>query len=501
MRSSVLFLILLLCAPAHAASLWDHNGSTVSLEASGANRKFFYQAPRPGLPVAAGTLLFSGTRNGTRYSGTAYVFSERCGAIGYQVSGSVTADDRSITMYGRAPLKNGSCNVVAYRDDVLVFTYLPPAEPQVAFQAATPSVNCQELYDSLQELQARGSLKVISTLAEELERYCLPWKAEQDAQRLRDEQERLAQQDRERREQEARDEQIRQAHIAEEALHQASQRALYGVRTVESAEPLTTASDWLDHLVALARIFMVFSLAAPLVLLGFFLYAKGVAEPKSLAEDAAAIGVFGFLFGIACTLASRYGILGDFNREATLLSLTVWLYGGVLGFMAIGALTRCRFSKDQLHLRLSTIIGLSVLVALACVAGLVMHAQSQQHFDALLFIGIMFSWVFVFGFVLSDPSIAPLLQRLDKLPSAAHNVLKSMYESMRSPNLPAVVPGSQTLDIPDASSFQRMQLKLKRSQRRGLAGKMIFVFDARMEVPREEYGLIQEVPTWKPGDL
>src|ERR1700719_9571 len=68
------------------------------------------------------------------------------------------------------------------------------------------SVNCQELYDSLQELQARGSLKVISTLAEELERYCLPWKAEQDAQRLRDEQERLAQQYRERRDQEARDE-------------------------------------------------------------------------------------------------------------------------------------------------------------------------------------------------------------------------------------------------------------------------------------------------------
>jgi hypothetical protein len=120
-----------------------------------------------------------------------------------------------------------------------------------------------------------------------------------------------------------------------------------------------------------------------------------------------------------------------------------------------------------------------------------MHAQSHQHFDALLFIGIMFSWVFVFGFVLSDPSIAPLLQRLDKLPSAAHNVLKSVYESMRSPNLPAVAPGSPTLDIPDASSFQRMQLKLKRSQRRGLAGKMIFVLDARMEVPREEYGLIQ----------
>jgi hypothetical protein len=37
-----------------------------------------------------------------------------------------------------------------------------------------------------------------------------------------------------------------------------------------------------------------------------------------------------------------------------------------------------------------------------------------------------------------------------------------------------------------------MQLKLKRSQRKNLMGKMIFVLDARMEVPQAEWELIRK---------
>jgi len=107
----------------YAGSLWDHNGSVVSLQAIGASRKFQYEKPRPGLPVHAGTLLFKGRKEGDRYSGTAYVFSEQCGARAYDVSGPVTADQKMITMYGKAPRFDTGCRITSYHDDVLVFTY------------------------------------------------------------------------------------------------------------------------------------------------------------------------------------------------------------------------------------------------------------------------------------------------------------------------------------------------------------------------------------------
>jgi hypothetical protein len=112
-----------------AASTWDHNGSQVSLSATGARRQFHYQAPMAsllGLGVQPGTLLFDGRRNGNQYSGTAYVFSKVCGARAYAVAGPVSPDERTVTMYGKAPIVDSNCRVAKYRDDVLVFNFILP---------------------------------------------------------------------------------------------------------------------------------------------------------------------------------------------------------------------------------------------------------------------------------------------------------------------------------------------------------------------------------------
>jgi hypothetical protein len=109
-----------------AEPLWNHNGSTVRLVASGAARKFFYDNPRQGLGsvgVAKGTLLFSGIKNGNSYSGTAYVFTH-CGAKPYQVSGPVSDDQRQVTLHGQAPVIDQDCRVASYRDDTLVFSFM-----------------------------------------------------------------------------------------------------------------------------------------------------------------------------------------------------------------------------------------------------------------------------------------------------------------------------------------------------------------------------------------
>jgi len=115
-------------APA-GSTLWDHNGSIVSLKADKLNREFYYEQPRSGLQaygVEPGTLLFSGKRSGKSYSGTAYVFTKSCGVKPYQVSGPISENDEQVTMTGQAPRVDSNCQITGYRDDTLVFTLRKP---------------------------------------------------------------------------------------------------------------------------------------------------------------------------------------------------------------------------------------------------------------------------------------------------------------------------------------------------------------------------------------
>lgn len=107
---------------------WDHNGSTMRLEADGARRRFVYVNPRRGMRsvgVRSGTLLFDGRRDGLVYEGTARIFNKRCGQYTYQVRGEVSDDERRVVMYGRAPRVGSDCQVRGSRDDRLEFELLP----------------------------------------------------------------------------------------------------------------------------------------------------------------------------------------------------------------------------------------------------------------------------------------------------------------------------------------------------------------------------------------
>ena len=123
--SMVVGVWAVLCATsAYAESFWNHNGSTVWLSSDGVNRELKYFEPRLGLPVRRDTVLFRGSANGSTYSGTAYVFSAVCGATGYRVSGAAVAARRSIILNGQAPRLDATCNVIGYRNDVLVFNFI-----------------------------------------------------------------------------------------------------------------------------------------------------------------------------------------------------------------------------------------------------------------------------------------------------------------------------------------------------------------------------------------
>jgi formylglycine-generating enzyme required for sulfatase activity len=132
MKAALTLAVFFISTAADAASLWDHNGSVVSLEANGAIRKFHYTKPKPGLPVTNGTLLFDGRKDGNNYSGTAYIFNRKCGPRGYSVSGPVSEDQRTVTMRGQAPRLDLNCKVIGYKDDRLVFTFQEPTTAPTA---------------------------------------------------------------------------------------------------------------------------------------------------------------------------------------------------------------------------------------------------------------------------------------------------------------------------------------------------------------------------------
>jgi tetratricopeptide (TPR) repeat protein len=132
----------MLCVPgssnAEPVSLWNLNGSVISLEVDGPALAFRYDKPRKGMRdegVRSGTLLFSGTREGDAVSGTGYVFSRRCGALPYPVTG-VAVDERTFRLYGSSPIALGKdCRPLKFQHDVNVFTLLKP----IAAPAVIPS--------------------------------------------------------------------------------------------------------------------------------------------------------------------------------------------------------------------------------------------------------------------------------------------------------------------------------------------------------------------------
>jgi hypothetical protein len=110
-----------------AQSLWDHNGSEVSLVAQGQSRRFYYETPSSRLSrqgVKHGDLLFEGQRVGNTYSGFAYVFLLNCPPARYPVQGTVASDQRQVTLQGRAPVRDVNCQKTGERDETLTFTLL-----------------------------------------------------------------------------------------------------------------------------------------------------------------------------------------------------------------------------------------------------------------------------------------------------------------------------------------------------------------------------------------
>jgi hypothetical protein len=108
-------------------SMWNMDGSSVVLKASGKGRQFYYCRPGGSAGTegaVAGNLLFAGQRLGDSYSGTAYVNAGRCGRFPYSVSGDVFDEQRGVKLSGSRPVIDpNTCKEITRRPSQLTLTY------------------------------------------------------------------------------------------------------------------------------------------------------------------------------------------------------------------------------------------------------------------------------------------------------------------------------------------------------------------------------------------
>ena len=126
-KLAILTLAAILPTAASAQSVWMHNRSEMLLETNGGNLIISYLTPREGLSAQPGDYVVYGSFDDTArkngVSGIARVFSAKCGGAGYEVSGEISDDKKTITLIGDAPIRDANCRITRFRSDKLVFTY------------------------------------------------------------------------------------------------------------------------------------------------------------------------------------------------------------------------------------------------------------------------------------------------------------------------------------------------------------------------------------------
>ncbi len=101
---------------------WFLQGSSMRLTEDGKRRILAYENPKTTMlrfGVRKGTVFFVGEQEGRSYRGTAHAFYQGCAPLPYQVEGEISENNRHLSLKGKLPQVDGSCNVQSYKDDII----------------------------------------------------------------------------------------------------------------------------------------------------------------------------------------------------------------------------------------------------------------------------------------------------------------------------------------------------------------------------------------------
>jgi hypothetical protein len=118
-------------APAPGGTYWKSDGSIMRLEATGIKRKFFFYKPSDvelNAGAKTGSLRFDGQISGKGYTGTAFLYSDKCGRSAFRVSGEIENSDSRVILSGRPPHLDNDCRKIGRTDQTLIFDFMdaPP---------------------------------------------------------------------------------------------------------------------------------------------------------------------------------------------------------------------------------------------------------------------------------------------------------------------------------------------------------------------------------------
>jgi hypothetical protein len=184
------------------------------------------------------------------------------------------------------------------------------------------------------------------------------------------------------------------------------------------------------------------------------------------------------------------------------------IFGSSLAALAVGAWVGSLPVDRKLRLGVPALIPIWIISAAAWLALLTREKVYASDWNPLIIVGLAFAWTFVLGYVLCDPLINPWIVRLDKQVKRPLAKVTSMVEWLRSPR-PQKVPTSAQVPVPSeevvdswdpgpAGPLDRIYVKRETSQKASFMGNIVYILDARMEVPEADRVKIRK---HKLGDL
>jgi hypothetical protein len=275
-------------------------------------------------------------------------------------------------------------------------------------------------------------------------------------------------------------------------------------REQTTVDPLASTRwdfSWLGFLV-IVFFLQVLSIGSLVMLLGWSVLTKrtraavfkGDEAPRPTIREVRIIVISsGSLLAAAMLLGFLlYRVPFEYEDLMLLGSFMSGAFGNSLAALATGAWTSSTFFNPNARFQFGALVPIWIVVAVTWISLLSSHAVYASGIDYPIIVGVAFAWTFVLGYVLCDPLINPLIEKLDKHIEQLSVTLSRLYDRRRG-----VAKGSgESRELAESwntsgASISGM-VKFKQSQRTNWRGQVIFMLDARMEVPPEVYGQIKK---------
>jgi Domain of unknown function (DUF4189) len=176
-----------------------------------------------------------------------------------------------------------------------------------------------------------------------------------------------------------------------------------------------------------------------------------------------------------------------------LFSFGADIFGSSLAALAIGMWVGAILSTSKLNLRFRALVPIWIAVAVAWMAFLLRETVYASRVDHSIIIGVTFAWIFVLGYLLTDPVIIPATEKLDQLVQWTVSKFERAIAGWRSQGRSSGRIAEQLSALRSAAlqpyaepNPDSIAIKTKRyKMRKGLGRKTVFVLDARMEVSHD----------------